>query len=228
MRDIVERLRAWSPLIAGGYECPAASTAMDEAADEIERLRKERDEARNSLVKASGEITEHCHRATAAEKERDSARASVDKYEGACGEAYQAVASLLADVGLFEHPDCVRILDVLAFGAPKDGKPLLPFGPVQNARAEAAEKERDEAVLREEGTRQANIDCLMHLNSMRADLAAAESRVAELEAALKLFADAADWFDSKCAVPPGDDVEIGGIFAGSLRRARAALKKQDG
>jgi hypothetical protein len=39
MSDIVERLRAWSPLIASGLEVPAASLAMDEAADEIERLR---------------------------------------------------------------------------------------------------------------------------------------------------------------------------------------------
>ncbi len=39
MSDIVQRLRAWSPLIASGLEVPAASLAMDEAAAEIERLR---------------------------------------------------------------------------------------------------------------------------------------------------------------------------------------------
>jgi hypothetical protein len=39
MSDIVERLRAWSPLIASGLEVPAASLAAEEAADEITRLR---------------------------------------------------------------------------------------------------------------------------------------------------------------------------------------------
>ena len=39
MSDIVERLRAWSPLIASGLEVPAASLAAEEAAAEIERLR---------------------------------------------------------------------------------------------------------------------------------------------------------------------------------------------
>ncbi len=39
MSDIVQRLRAWSPLIASGLEVPAASLAMDEAAAEIARLR---------------------------------------------------------------------------------------------------------------------------------------------------------------------------------------------
>jgi hypothetical protein len=33
-------LRAWAPMIASGYECPAASTVMIQAADEIERLRE--------------------------------------------------------------------------------------------------------------------------------------------------------------------------------------------
>lgn len=35
---IVEKLNAWAPLIASGYECPAASTAMIEAAQTIEAL----------------------------------------------------------------------------------------------------------------------------------------------------------------------------------------------
>jgi hypothetical protein len=39
MSDIVERLRAWSPLISSGLEVPAASLAAEEAATEIERLR---------------------------------------------------------------------------------------------------------------------------------------------------------------------------------------------
>ena len=39
MSDIVERLRAWSPLISSGLEVPAAALVIDEAADEIERLR---------------------------------------------------------------------------------------------------------------------------------------------------------------------------------------------
>jgi hypothetical protein len=34
----VMRLRAWAPMIASGYECPAASTAMITAADLIEKL----------------------------------------------------------------------------------------------------------------------------------------------------------------------------------------------
>jgi hypothetical protein len=37
--DIVERLRAWSPLISSRLEVPAAALVIDEAADEIERLR---------------------------------------------------------------------------------------------------------------------------------------------------------------------------------------------
>jgi hypothetical protein len=39
MSDIVERLRAWSPLISSGLEVPAAALVIDEAATEIERLR---------------------------------------------------------------------------------------------------------------------------------------------------------------------------------------------
>jgi len=35
---IVERLKAWSPMIASGYEVPAASGAMGEAATLIEEL----------------------------------------------------------------------------------------------------------------------------------------------------------------------------------------------
>lgn len=38
MSDIVERLRAWSPLISSRLEVPAAALVMDEAATEIERL----------------------------------------------------------------------------------------------------------------------------------------------------------------------------------------------
>ena len=33
-----ERLRAWAPMIASGYECPAASTAMHEAATALDAL----------------------------------------------------------------------------------------------------------------------------------------------------------------------------------------------
>jgi hypothetical protein len=39
MRDIVKRLRAWSPLISSGLEVPAAALVIDKAAAEIERLR---------------------------------------------------------------------------------------------------------------------------------------------------------------------------------------------
>jgi hypothetical protein len=48
--DIVERLRAWSPLIAAGLEAPAASLTMDEAAAEIERLRARVDALRWPLA----------------------------------------------------------------------------------------------------------------------------------------------------------------------------------
>jgi|GEM_PF-5020299 len=30
--ELVERLRAWGPLVSSGYECPAAGTAMHDAA----------------------------------------------------------------------------------------------------------------------------------------------------------------------------------------------------
>jgi len=49
MTDIVERLRAWGPMVSSGYECPAAGTAMHEAADEIERLRAELAEAERKI-----------------------------------------------------------------------------------------------------------------------------------------------------------------------------------
>ena len=41
MTDIVERLRAWEPMVSSGYECPAAGTAIHEAAAELDRLRAE-------------------------------------------------------------------------------------------------------------------------------------------------------------------------------------------
>jgi hypothetical protein len=44
--DIVERLRAWSPLVAQAYEVPAASTAMHEAASLIEAQQAEISELR--------------------------------------------------------------------------------------------------------------------------------------------------------------------------------------
>ena len=50
MSDIVERLRAWSPLIASGMEVPAASLASEEAADEITRLRARVDALRWPLA----------------------------------------------------------------------------------------------------------------------------------------------------------------------------------
>lgn len=33
--ELVERLRAWGPLVSSGYECPAAGTAMHEAANAL-------------------------------------------------------------------------------------------------------------------------------------------------------------------------------------------------
>jgi hypothetical protein len=62
--DIAERLRAWSPLIASGYEVPAAAAVMDAAAVEIERLgaevaksNAERDEAQLQLQRIRCEIS---------------------------------------------------------------------------------------------------------------------------------------------------------------------------
>jgi hypothetical protein len=54
MSDIVERLRAWSPLIASGMEVPAASLTAEEAADEITRLCAEVEEQAR-LLGMSGE-----------------------------------------------------------------------------------------------------------------------------------------------------------------------------
>jgi outer membrane murein-binding lipoprotein Lpp len=39
MCDVVERLQAWSQLVASGLQVPAAAAAMDEASAEIQRLR---------------------------------------------------------------------------------------------------------------------------------------------------------------------------------------------
>jgi hypothetical protein len=58
MSDIVERLRAWSPLIAAGLEAPAASLTMDEAAAEIERLREQLHLANIDAVGAHAEANE--------------------------------------------------------------------------------------------------------------------------------------------------------------------------
>ena len=38
MDDLVERLRAWEPLVSSGYEVPAAGQVMFQAADRIEAL----------------------------------------------------------------------------------------------------------------------------------------------------------------------------------------------
>lgn len=48
MNSLVERLRAWGPLVSGGYECPAAGTAMHEAAARIEQLEKALDKMKRS------------------------------------------------------------------------------------------------------------------------------------------------------------------------------------
>ena len=82
MSDIVERLRAWEPMVSSGYECPAAGPAMTEAADtitalrdEIERLRAERDivdaSTRIALGKLATAETEikHLRAALAQEKQ---------------------------------------------------------------------------------------------------------------------------------------------------------------
>jgi hypothetical protein len=56
MSDIVQRLRAWSPLIASGLEVPAASLAAEEAAAEIERLR-----ARVEVLREPLAVYVHAH-----------------------------------------------------------------------------------------------------------------------------------------------------------------------
>lgn len=95
--DIVQRLRAWSPLISSGLEVPAAALVIDKAAAEIERLR--------ALVEASGilsqpgALTVHCVRGTVSCQEAMRLRARVavletalrhyeeDEYNGACARA---------------------------------------------------------------------------------------------------------------------------------------------
>lgn len=88
--DLVERLRAWSPLIASGYECPAASIAMDEAATtlevqakEIEALRAERD---SYLAMDKGHISA-CENAMMREKARsETAERGLKQVTDECGE----------------------------------------------------------------------------------------------------------------------------------------------
>lgn len=49
-------------------------------------------------------------------------------WEIACADAYQAVGTLVIMAGLsLEHPDIVRLLDVLAYGRSEDGIDLLPW-----------------------------------------------------------------------------------------------------
>lgn len=113
MTDIVDRLRATQD------DWPAALVELElEAADKIEQQQAE-----------ISRLTQ----------ERDEERDKRTALECVCAEAYQAVGSILADFGVFEHPDCVRLLDVLAYGQTQDGKELLPFPELPNARAEAAE-----------------------------------------------------------------------------------------
>jgi len=59
MSDVVERLRAWEPLVASGYEVPAAAQAMSEAADEIERLRAENERLNMELQISQIAIRNH-------------------------------------------------------------------------------------------------------------------------------------------------------------------------
>ena len=56
MSDIVERLQAWGPLVISGYECPAAGTAMHQAADTIANLRATNERLRAALRR----VTEEC------------------------------------------------------------------------------------------------------------------------------------------------------------------------
>jgi len=37
--SLIDALRAWAPMVASGYECPAAAQRMVEAADRIAALR---------------------------------------------------------------------------------------------------------------------------------------------------------------------------------------------
>ena len=65
----------------------------------------------------------------------------VGRLKSAMAEAYQAVGSLLADAGLFENENAIRLLDVLSYGEPQDGKPLLPFPSLQAALATRARED---------------------------------------------------------------------------------------
>ena len=72
---LVERLRAWAPLVSSGYEVPAAGQCMAEAADSIEQLEAENARLREALKKINGEggfdSAEHqAHRLRSAIEER--------------------------------------------------------------------------------------------------------------------------------------------------------------
>ena len=50
--ELPAALEAWAPLIASGYEAPAASKAMHDAAGRIRALIAERDDARAAEIEA--------------------------------------------------------------------------------------------------------------------------------------------------------------------------------
>lgn len=52
-KALVERLRAWEPLVSTGYEVPAAGRAIYEAADRIEVLTAEKDKLGNLLLETA-------------------------------------------------------------------------------------------------------------------------------------------------------------------------------
>ena len=74
-------------------------------------------------------------------------REEADQRQEAMASAYQAVGSLVYHFGIFNNPDCIRLLDVLAYGKTQDGKELLPWPhePLPNEEA-ALRADRDEAV----------------------------------------------------------------------------------
>lgn len=56
--DIAKELRAWAPLVASGYECPAASTTMHRAADALDAQEAENAALRGKLAGIASAITD--------------------------------------------------------------------------------------------------------------------------------------------------------------------------
>jgi multidrug resistance efflux pump len=131
-------------------------------------------------------------------RERDEAQASND----ALDEKIASLAPHGSCACSYDHPG-----DVCEHHSPK---------------LRAALKERDEAREREEATRRANVDCVMHYEAMQSELTATQKEVEKLREALKPFAAAAPkWhgFQSSLSLTNMGD----SLCVAHLRRAHAAL-----